>query len=85
MRRYDYGRPWRSARRFRGVTRAGLLEFYDRAIAPGAVTVRRMSTHVFSRRAAPSTLRVDPIADEFFPPPMDGYANRFASADEIAL
>ena len=36
--------------------------------APGA---RRLATHVFAKKAAPKSLVVDALADEFYPPPPD--------------
>ena len=71
QRRYDYGRPWRTATRVRKVTRAQLLAFYDRVIVPGAPEGRRLSTHVFARKAAPPNLTLGTLADEFYPPPPD--------------
>ena len=82
-RRYDYGRPWRSAKRLRGVKRAGLLAFYDERIAPGAPDGRRLSTHVFSTKDAPSQLVEDPLPDDFFPPPVDRYAS-FREGKQLA-
>jgi len=67
-RRYDYSRPWTSARRLRGVTREGLLGFFDARIAPGASGHRRLATHVFAPRAAPKELVVDSLPEEFYPP-----------------
>ena len=78
-RRYDYGRPWRSARRLRGVTRENILKFYDTAIAPTSPTSRRMVTHVFSAQAAPSELQVDVVDGDFYPPPEDKYVERIGN------
>ena len=71
QRRYDYGRPWRTAQRARAVTRAQLVAFFDRVLAPGAPEGRRLATHVFANRTAPSSLVRDTLTDEFYPPPPD--------------
>uniref|UniRef100_A0A7S2JII1 Coenzyme PQQ synthesis protein F-like C-terminal lobe domain-containing protein n=1 Tax=Haptolina brevifila TaxID=156173 RepID=A0A7S2JII1_9EUKA len=76
-RRYDYGRPWRTSKRLGGVTKAGLVAFFDRHLAPGAPEERRLATHVFAREAVPTELKVDPTADlAFYPPPIDRFAER---------
>jgi insulysin len=84
MRRYDFGRPWRNAQRMRRVTREGLLAFFDDHIAASAPMRRRLSTHVFAKRAAPKTLRVDPLPDEYWPLLEDGLAKNWA-ADRAAV
>ena len=71
QRRYDYGRPWRTARRVRAVTRAQLLAFYDQRLAPEAPGARRLATHVFAKGSAPSTLVKQSLTDDFYPPPPD--------------
>ena len=71
QRRYDYGRPWRTSRRVRKVTREQLLAFYDRVLMPGAPAGRRLATHVFAKSAAPPGLVLDRLPDEFYPPPPD--------------
>lgn len=76
MRRYDYGRPWRSAARLRGVTRSQLLAFYDQYVSPDSPLPRRLSTHVFSASISPVTLVMDPVSDDFYPPPLDRFEER---------
>ena len=70
-RRYDYGRPWRTAKRLRKVTREQLLAFYDRVLLPSAPSHRRLVTHVFAKAAAPPALAAGTLADDFFPPTPD--------------
>ena len=69
QRRYDYGRPWRVAKRARKATREQLLTFYDRFIVPGAPEGRRLATHYFAKSAAPSILTVDEVPPELYPQP----------------
>ena len=71
QRRYDYGRPWRTSRRVRKVTKEQLLAFYDRVLMPGAPAGRRLTTHVFAKSAAPPKLVLEKLPDEFYPPPPD--------------
>jgi len=69
QRRYDFGRPWRTAKRVRKVQREELVAFFDRFVAPGTPELRRLSTHVFARRAAPKALE-DPssaLEDVYWP------------------
>ena len=68
-RRYDFGRPWRSAGRMRRIGKEGLLQFYDEYVAAGGAKRRRLSTHVFAQSAAPRKLRVDTLdgQDDYFP------------------
>ena len=54
------------------MTRGRLLDFFDEYVAAGGKRRRRLSTHVFSRGAAPPSLRVDPIPDDFYAIPEDG-------------
>ena len=53
------------------MSRADLLAFFDRKLAPGAPEGRRLATHVFAKSAAPAALVADAIADEYYPPPPD--------------
>ena len=76
QRRYDYGRPWRSAQRLRGVTREQLLAFFDKYVSPESPDSRRLVTHVFSKSAAPKELAVEKVDDEFYAPPPDRFAER---------
>ena len=70
QRRYDYGRPWRNAARVRRVTKQQVLDFYDAYIAPaGSPQMRRLTTQVFAKAAAPSKLVTQMPADEFYPRP----------------
>ena len=69
QRRYDYGRPWRTARRVRKVSKEQLLDFFDRVVAPGSPQGKRMATHVFAKSAAPGALVVDALPSVFYPPP----------------
>ncbi|EOD07290.1 peptidase M16 [Emiliania huxleyi CCMP1516] len=79
-RRYDFGRPWRSSKRMRRVTRDGLIGFYDKYIAAGGAGRCRLSTHVFSQRSPPKgPLRDDPLPDAFFPPTADGFGVDWAA------
>ena len=71
QRRYDFGRPWRSAARVRRLTKPQLLAFFDRYVADGSPTRRRLNTHVFAQSAAPSTLRNDPLPEDRYPPLAD--------------
>ena len=71
QRRYDYGRPWRTAKRVKKVTRPQLLAFFDKKIAPNAPEARRLATHVFAKKNAPAELAVGEVADEFYPLPPD--------------
>jgi len=80
QRRYDYGRPWRTASRVRKVTRQQLLAFYDRVLAPGAPETRRLATHVFDQKGSPPSLVLDPLPDAFFPRPPDRSASLRAAA-----
>jgi insulysin len=84
LRRYDFDRPWRNARRMRAVTREGLIAFFDDHIAATAPARRRLSTHVFAKRAAPKALRVDPLPDEYWPPLQDRLAKKSA-VDRVAV
>ena len=68
MHRYDYGRPWAIAQRFRALTREQLVGFFDEYIAPGSANRRRLSTHVFSASSAPATLIRARLEDDFYPP-----------------
>jgi len=79
LRRYDFGRPWRNAQRMRAVTREGLIAFFDDHIAAAAPMRRRLSTHVFAKRAAPKTLRVDPLPNQYWPPLEDRLAKSSAT------
>jgi insulysin len=71
QRRYDYGRPWRTARRLRKVTKGQLLDFFDRFIAPGGAEQRRLATHIFAKKAAPAALVVEPVPSDYYSPPPD--------------
>ena len=85
-RRYDFGGPWRNAERLRQViTRQGLLAFYDRHIAVGGEQRRRLSTHVFASKIAPSTLRLDRLEDTFWLTEADGLATSVASTTALPL
>ena len=64
QRRYDYERPWRVAAQLRALTRAQLLAFYDATIAAGGPERRRLTTMVFARAGAPSTLVQDSLAPD---------------------
>ena len=74
--RYDFERPWRNADRVKRLPRAQLLAFYDRCIADGSPTRRRLVTQVFAPGTAPeaSTLDAQALDDVFFPPPSDRMA-----------
>mmetsp|Transcript_23470 Transcript_23470/g.77934 ORF Transcript_23470/g.77934 Transcript_23470/m.77934 type:complete len:186 (-) Transcript_23470:164-721(-) len=79
-RRYDFGRPWRSSKRMRRVTRDGLIGFYDKYIAAGGAGRCRLSTQIFSQRSPPKgPLRDDPLPDAFFPPTADGFGVDWAA------
>jgi len=69
QRRYDYGRPWRTARRVRKVTKGQLLAFFDRVVAPASPQGKRLATHVFSKTSAPSMLIGDSLSSDFYPLP----------------
>lgn len=64
-RRYDFERPWRTAERMRGLTLEGLRAFYQAYVAPEGTRRQRLSTHVFSPRAAlPRTLQLEALPEE---------------------
>jgi len=67
QRRYDFGRPWRNAARVRRLTKPQLLAFFDRHVADGSPTRRRLNTHIFAQSAAPSTLRNEPLPEDRYP------------------
>ena len=76
-RRYDYDRPWRSAKRLRGITREQLLNFFDAHVAPGAPEARRLVTHVYAKATAPDApLVVNAVDDEFYLPQPDRFGER---------
>jgi len=70
-RRYEYGRPWRTARRVRKVTREQLLNFYDRFIMPSSQEGSRLVTHLFAKQVAPSNFAVDELPSQFYPAPTE--------------
>ncbi len=87
-RRYEYGRPWRSAERIKRATREQLLDFFDRKMAPDSPTGRRLATHVFaSARAprAPASAEGVLSSAPFYPPMLDRYAQRGGAAQPIEL
>ena len=54
------------------MTKAQLLDFFDRRIAPNASEGRRLVTHVFAKESAPATLTVEAVpADDFYPVPSE--------------
>ncbi|KAL3896124.1 MAG: hypothetical protein SGPRY_013342 [Prymnesium sp.] len=71
--RYDYGRPWRTAKRAKKVRREQLLEFFDKFVASDGPELRRLSTHVFAKRDAPASLWAAGVeqGDDFWPAPPD--------------
>ena len=81
LRRYDYGRPWRNAKRFAKVRQSDLLAFYDRFLALSAPDGRRLATHVFAAPARPPTLAEDSVPDEFWPELPD-YVSRLTKERE---
>ena len=72
LQRYDFERPWGNAAKVGRVTRKQLLDFFDTYVADGSPTRRRLSTHVFSKGMAPSSLVAEKLPDDdLFPPPVD--------------
>ena len=71
IQRYDFQRPWSNAAKVRRLTQKQLLDFFDTHVADGSATRRRLSTHVFSQRMAPTTLTVQAVPDDFYAPPLD--------------
>ena len=68
LQRFDFDRPWRTAASMRRVTRGSLLAFFDKYIAPEAPSRRRLSTHVFAQGAAPSSLQLDELPEDYYGP-----------------
>lgn len=67
--RYDFERPWANADKARRVTPKALLELFDSRIADGGRHTRRLTTHVFSQRMAPSRkqqLKQPRVADDYY-------------------
>ena len=75
-RRYDFGRPWTSAKRMREeTTLEGVRSLFDASIASNGQRVRRLATHVFAPKDAPSVLRLDALGDDYYPPEPDRLAD----------